>query len=90
MRAELCIKLLKRREINCLIFQEWDLKKMSRDPSDKNKSAKAKVIYDERVFGGSGSGRGLMDASSAIMDSETEEEYFKRMHEFNNATGVNK
>ena len=62
---------------------------MSRDPSDKNKSAKAKVIYDERVFGGSGSGRGLMDASSAIMDSETEEEYFKRMHEFNNATGVN-
>ena len=79
---------MKRREINCLIFQEWDLKKMSRDPSDKNKSAKAKVIYDERVFGGSGSGRGLMDASSAIMDSETEEEYFKRMHEFNNATAA--
>ena len=61
---------------------------MSKDPN-KNKSAK--VIYDERVFGGSGSGRGLMDAassSSAIMDSETEEEYFKRMHEFNNATRV--
>ena len=65
------------------------MRKMSKDPS-KNKSA-AKVIYDERVFGGSGSGRGLMDAassSSAIMDSETEEEYFKRMHEFNNATRV--
>ena len=63
------------------------MRKMSKDPS-KNKSAK--VIYDERVFGGSGSGRGLMDASSssAIMDSETEEEYFKRMHEFNNATRV--
>ena len=60
---------------------------MSKD-SNKNKSAK--VIYDERVFGGSGSGRCLMDASSssAIMDSETEEEYFKRMHEFNNATRV--
>ena len=68
-----------------LFFQEWDLKKMSKD---SNKSTK--VIYDERVFGGSGSGRGLMDSSSAIMDSETEEEYFKRMHEFNNATGVNK
>ena len=54
---------------------------MSKDP---NKSTK--VIYDERVFGGSGSGKGLMD--SAIMDSETEEEYFKRMHEFNNETGV--
>ena len=63
------------------------MRKMSKDPN-KNKSAK--VIYDERVFGGSGSGRGLMDASSssAIMDSETEEEYFKRMHEFNNATRV--
>ena len=54
---------------------------MSKDP---NKSTK--VIYDERVFGGSGSGKGLMD--SALMDSETEEEYFKRMHEFNNETGV--
>ena len=63
------------------------MRKMSKDPN-KNKSAK--VIYDERVFGGSGSGRGLMDASSssAIMDSETEEEYLKRMHEFNNATRV--
>ena len=63
------------------------MRKMSKDPN-KNKSSK--VIYDERVFGGSGSGRGLMDASSssAIMDSETEEEYFKRMHEFNNATRV--
>ena len=61
---------------------------MSRDPKS---SKAAKVIYDERVFGGSGSGRGLMDAasgSSAIMDSETEEEYFKRMHEFNNATAA--
>ena len=58
-----------------LLFQEWDLKKMSRG------DGKSKVVYDERVFANGGT-------AANVADSETEEEYFKRMHEFNKATGA--
>ena len=61
-----------------MLFQEWELKKMSR--GNLNSKQSSKCVYDERVFANGG--------ASVAADSETEEEYFKRMHEFNKATGA--